>query len=62
MEGLMKEKMKRYYDKSDKDWKLIEQRRSGKKREEVCKCVRERERALVSMCLSINGPVLFLLS
>lgn len=48
MEGPRKEKMKRYYDNSDKDWKLIEQKRSGG--EEVCKrvCV---------VCVPVRGCV-----
>lgn len=29
MEGAGKEKMKRYYDNSGKDWKLIEEKRSA---------------------------------
>lgn len=45
--------MKRYYDKRDKDWKLIEQRRSGGKKER--RCVNVCVVVCVVVCMHVCG-------
>lgn len=45
--------MKRYYDKRDKDWKLIEQRRSGGEKER--RCVNVCVVVCVVVCMHVCG-------